>query len=196
MFRRLIPTTVILGSLVTGACAQADDNRRHRPDSPRVERHEPSRAHRQHRHARPHRADQVVLEARLHRRVHNESLPLRQLVRLDRDYRGYTVESVVVRLRPNSGRGRLNLMVNGVRVDRDQLHGDRVVRLSPDRDRVIGADIRRLELGVRGRAFIQEVEVRLSRPQHRRGRHYSDRAWADEVARLILGEIAGIGRRQ
>ncbi|MBO6783360.1 MAG: hypothetical protein JJ899_08850 [Alphaproteobacteria bacterium] len=114
-----------------------------------------------------------IVSVRLHRRYAHETIPLRRLLELDGAYRGYKVREVTVVLRPHRSRGPLALVANGEVVDRARPREGRVLRLTPDDDRTLGRDLRRLQLDVRGRAFIDRIDVKLRAP---RGYHaVSDR---------------------
>ncbi len=141
----------------------------------------------------------------VHRRYVNEAIPLRRLLRLDRDYRGYRIQSVTVKVRPNRTRARLALIANGQVVDRARAWRTRRIELTPSGGRTLGRDLNRLQLAVRGRAYIESIEVKLRAPRHdRRGRRVlrtrHDRRVATpdltkQVVRLILGRIELAGGR-
>ena len=46
-----------------------------------------------------------IVKVGLHRRYFDEFIPLRRLLNLDRSYRGYSVQSVIVKVRPHRSRG-------------------------------------------------------------------------------------------
>lgn len=132
------------------------------------------------------------------RRYANEAIPLRRLLRLDRDYRGYRIQSVTVKVRPNRTRARLALIANGRVVDRARARHTRRIELTPQGGRTIGRDLKRLQLAVRGRAYIDSIEVKLRAPRHDRRRtprvsrtSYDIRTpdVAEQVVRIILGQI-------
>ena len=140
-----------------------------------------------------------VVQVGLHRRYSDESIPLRRLLNLDRDYRGYTIQSVTVNVRPQRSRGRLALVANGQVVDRARSGEARRIELTPRDDRTLGRDLNRLQLDVRGRTYIDSIQVKLRAPRdQRRGRgvyrtSHEDRAETPDVAgqivRIILGQI-------
>jgi len=141
-----------------------------------------------------------VVKVGLHRRYFDESIPLRRLLGLDRAYRGYRIQSVVVKVRPHKSRGRLALLANGYVVDRARAGRDRRIVLRPDHDRTLGRDLNRLQLLVRGRTYIDSIKVKLEPPRrHRRG-PYIDRTshdrhqdkqpkLAEAIVRIILGQV-------
>lgn len=117
----------------------------------------------------------IVLHTRVHRAVQSDRIPLRRLLGLDRHHNGYRVESVTVTTRKRGGFGRINLLVNGRRVDSEFIRGVRTVSLEPKRFDVIGREIRSLALEVRGRAFIKDVRIKLVKPSRRGDRVYHNR---------------------
>jgi hypothetical protein len=146
-----------------------------------------------------------IVRVGVHRRYANEAIPLRRLLRLDRDYRGYRIQSVTVTVRPNRTRARLALIANGQVVDRARAWRTRRIELTPSGGRTLGRDLNRLQLAVRGRAYIESIEVKLRASRHdRRGRRVfrtsHDRRVAtpdltEQVVRLILGRIELAGGR-
>ncbi len=159
-------------------------------------------AHRQadrHADVRRHIPSVEVVKVGLHRRYFDESLPLRRLLNLDRDYRGYAIQSVTVKVRPHKSRGRLALVANGQVVDRARAGETRHIVLMPNDDRTLGRDLNRLQLAVRGRAYIDSIQVKLRAPRHqRRGPqvHRTSQDHRDEnpelaeaIVRVILGQI-------
>ncbi len=161
-----------------------------------------------------------MLRVDLNRRYWNESIPLRRLLGLGPDYRGYRVQSVTVKLRSprrhhyrhnshyGGGHGhfqhrpaRLSLLTNGYVADRARAGGSRRIKLYPGENDVLGREIGRMQLAVRGRAFIDSIKVELSppRPRHFKGRGRGHRANGDNydvnehlaatVFRIILNNI-------
>ena len=141
----------------------------------------------------------------VHRRYANEAISLRRLLGLGGDYRGYRIQSVTVKVRPNRTRARLALIANGQVVDRARAWRTRRIELTPSGGRTLGRDLNRLQLAVRGRAYIESIEVKLRAPRHdRRDRRVfrtsHDRRVAtpdltEQVVRLILGRIELAGGR-
>ncbi|MCP5366831.1 MAG: hypothetical protein H6907_03300 [Hyphomicrobiales bacterium] len=118
-----------------------------------------------------HRAPrQQVLSARVDRRVVNGTLPLRQILGIGANYRGYRVEAVTVTLNPRNSHGTLRLMVDGRVADRHVGLNQRVITLYPRRDDVIGREVGSLALDVNGKAYVHSVNVRLSPTGHSAGR--------------------------
>lgn len=121
-------------------------------------------------HYRPNRhvKRDLVLERRINQRVRNETISLRRLMGIGKNYRGHRIESVVVTLAPRRTHGRVALMVNGHSVDRERLGERRVIRLDPGNRAIVGKTVRSLNLNVRGKATIKSVKVRLSaeRPRY------------------------------
>lgn len=150
---------------------------------------------------RRHQPASEIVRVGVHRRYFDEAIPLRRLLGLGPDYRGYRVQSVTVKMRPRPTRARLDLLADGAVVDRARARHTRYVELRPDDDRTLGRDLGRLQLGVRGRAFIDSIQVKLRPPRHRhhggpvvhRGhKHKHERPDADvaeQVVRIILGQI-------
>ena len=141
-----------------------------------------------------------IVRVGVHRRYFDETIPLRRLLGLDGDYRGYSIQSVTVKVRPHKTRARLALIANGYVVDRARAHNARRIELIPDGNRTLGRDLNRLQLSVRGRAFIDSIQVKLRAPRHDRRRPrqvhrttHDHRAGspdlAEQVVRIILGQI-------
>lgn len=138
-----------------------------------------------------------VVRVGVHRRFSDERIPLRRLLNLDRDYRGYRIQSVTVKVRPNRTRARLALLANGQVVDRARASHTRRIELTPSDDRTLGRDLNRLQLAVRGRAYIDSIQVKLQAPRHdRRGRRVHRTTHdtrtpdvAEQVVRIILGQM-------
>ncbi len=135
----------------------------------------------------------------VHRRYFDEYIPLRRLLGLDRNYRGYSIQSVTVKVRPHKTRARLALLANGKVVDRVRARDARRIVLRPEDERTLGRDLNRLQLAVRGRAFIDSIQVKLRAPRHHRGRRFVHRTTEDRrakspdlaeaVVRIILSQI-------
>ncbi len=182
--------TLILG--MGAGTASAHDERGWNPRSQhyRIERPEQLRRHKP--------ASEIV-RVGLHRRYFDEAIPLRRLLGLGRDYRGYRVQSVTVKVRPHRTRARLGLLVNGEMVDRARARDTRRIELRPDDDRTLGRDVGRLQLAVRGRAYIDSIQVKLRPPRHprragpvhRTGHDHRKPApdVAEQVVRIILDQI-------
>lgn len=140
-----------------------------------------------------------VVRVGVHRRYFDESIPLRRLLGLDREYRGYRIQSVTVKVRPHRSRARLALVANGRVVDRARARHARRIELRPDDDRTLGRDLNRLQLSVRGRAYIDSIQVKLRAPRHHQRRRNVHRTSHDhrthgpdlaaQVMRIILNEI-------
>ncbi len=197
MRKLAMATTAVAMILGLGAgAASADEDRGWRKQS----NHETA-SHRADRHADARRdgPNVEVVRVGVHRRYFDEYIPLRRLLGLGRDYRGYRIQSVTVKVRPHKSRGRLALLANGYVVDRARAGHARRIELIPNGDRTLGRDLNRLQLAVRGRAFIDSIQVKLRPPRHhRRGRNvyhtsHDHRAenpdLAAQVVRIILGQI-------
>lgn len=183
-------TGMILG-LGTGVATAHDNDRGVRP-------HYHSQSERRH-DIRRHAPNTEIVRVGVHRRYFDERIPLRRLLGLDREYRGYKVQSVTVKVRPHRTRARLALLANGHVVDRARARHDRHIELTPDDDRTLGRDLNRLQLAVRGRAYIDSIQVTLRAPRHDRGRRPVYRTGggdrhhtpdlAEQVVRIILDQI-------
>jgi hypothetical protein len=203
--RKLAIATTAIALILGAGAASADQNRGWNTQSDR------QTAHRQvdRRAAVPRHARGVeVVKVGLHRRYFDETIPLRRLLNLDRDYRGYRIQSVVVKVRPQKSRGRLALVANGHVVDRARSGQTRRIELTPDGDRTLGRDLRRLQLNVRGRAFIDSIQVKLRPPRHQRrgwdvhrtSHDHGDKRdrnpeLAEQIVRIILGQVEVSGER-
>ena len=180
----------MIAGLGMGTAAAHDERGWNRHDHRHIERGADVRRH----HGRT-----EVVRVGLHRRYFDEAIPLRRLLGLDRDYRGYKVQSVTVQVRPHKSRGRLALIANGQVVDRARTREGRRIELRPDDARTLGRDLGRLQLGVRGRAYIDSIQVKLRAPRYGRGhgpvhRTKNDRRErqpdiAEQVVRIILDQI-------
>jgi len=140
-----------------------------------------------------------ILERRIDRRVENTVLPLRRLFDLGRDYTGYRVSTVVVTLRPLKHRGRVKLLVNGRAVDGQVIRRAGTIRLHLDGKRIVGRNLRSLQLDVRGKMFVKSIKIKLTRTPKRRhaaanhrpipaARDIDQRA-ADRIAQFILRQL-------
>lgn len=113
----------------------------------------------------------VRLERNIRRNFRNETIALRRTMNIGSDYRGHRVESIVITTKPRKSRGRLRLMVNGRAVDSERVGNSYKVRLTPQSRTVIGKTVRSLQLGVRGKVFIKDIRVNLTKPKSRRQVH-------------------------
>lgn len=183
-------TAMILG-LGTGVASAHDNDRGVRP-------HSHSQSDRRH-DVRRNAPNTEVVRVGVHRRYFDESIPLRRMLGLDRQYRGYRVQSVTIKVRPHRTRARLALLANGHVVDRARARHDRRIELRPDDDRTLGRDLNRLQLSIRGRAYIDSIQVKLRAPRHDRKRRHVHRTGhdrrhqtpdlAEQVVRIILDQI-------
>lgn len=138
-----------------------------------------------------------VVRVDLHRRVFDETIPLRRLLGLDRDYRGYDVRSVNVRLRPDRGRASLDLLADGRVVDRSRRRDGGNIELRTGHENTLGRDLSRLQLAVRGRTYIESISVELRAPRrgdhgrviHRTEYHPRGGDAAAQIVRIILGQM-------
>lgn len=96
----------------------------------------------------------------LSRRVSNETLQLRQLANIGENYRGYTVESVVIDVRRSGPRAELALLADG-RMEQTANSPQGLVQLRPRFRAVLGEDIRTLQLEVSGNAEIGSITINL-----------------------------------
>ncbi len=152
-----------------------------------------------HANIRHHRPAVEVVRVGVHRRYVHERISLRRLLGLDRDYRGYRIQSVTVKVRPNRTRARLALLADGPVVDRARARHARRVELRPDDNRTLGRDLNRLQLAVRGSAYIDSIQVKLRAPRHDQRRQHARRTThdhrhqtpdlAEQVVRVILDQI-------
>ena len=163
-------------------------------NSPSHDRHTERRTE-----VRRHAPEVEVVRVGVHRRYVHEQIPLRRLLGLDRNYRGYRIQSVTVKVRPNRTRARLALLADGHVVDRARARHTRHVELRPDDNRTLGRDLNRLQLAVRGSAYIDSIQVKLRAPRHdQRRRHVHQTTHdhrqqspdlAEQVVRIILDQI-------
>ena len=193
MRRLAMATTAVAMILGLGAgTASADSNRGWKS------RHHDHRTE-QRIDARRHARDTEIVRVGVHRRYFDTTIPLRRLLGLGRDYRGYRIQSVTVKVRPHRTRARLALLANGHVVDRARARHSRRIELRPDHDRTLGRDLGRLQLYVHGRAYIDSIQVKLRAPRHHRRPHKVHRTThdhrvkgpdlAEQVVRIILGQI-------
>jgi len=138
-----------------------------------------------------------IVRVGVHRHYFDENIPLRRLLGLDRDYRGYRIQSVTLKVRPNTTRAHLALLANGRMVDRAYARHTRRIDLTPRGDRTLGRDLNRLQLAVRGRAYIDSIQVTLRAPRHGRDGGRVERSTrspratnaTEQIVRIILGQI-------
>jgi hypothetical protein len=98
--------------------------------------------------------------AYVNRRMINERLSLLQLLQIGQQYRGYTVDSVIVNTRGSNGR--MDLLVNGA-VQSSLSNGFGAIRLVPSYNTTVGVNLNTLELGVAGFADVDSITVNLTR---------------------------------
>lgn len=96
----------------------------------------------------------------LNRRYINETLPLRQLLGLERQYNGYIVESVTVQVRGADYSSRLELIVNDYTVD-TAFSPSGLIGLFPRQGSKLGRDINTLRLRVVSVVDIESITVHL-----------------------------------
>lgn len=94
------------------------------------------------------------------RRVADETLALRQLANIGNNYRGYTVQSVVVEVRRSGPRAEIALVADGRQED-TSYSPQGTIQLFPRYRAVLDEDIRSLQLSVRGVAEIASITVNL-----------------------------------
>lgn len=128
-----------------------------RPNPPRY----PEYPDRPGRPDRPGHPSDIVRSISIYRTISNEKLALRQLLDLDRDYRGLRIESVTVTADSSYANAELQLLING-RVEDYQRANSNYIVLQPRVNDEIGSEIRTLQLDVRGSLYIRTIEVRLS----------------------------------
>ncbi len=96
------------------------------------------------------------------RTVRNENLPLRQLAGLGREYRGYTIDSVELQLRPSRySSARVALLIDRVSEEERTVTSESFVVLSPRGSQELGDEARAVALAVRGELHIDRVVVNL-----------------------------------
>ncbi|WP_295902181.1 hypothetical protein [uncultured Bdellovibrio sp.] len=96
----------------------------------------------------------------LNRRVSNETLALRQLAGIGENYRGYTIQSVIVDVRRSGPQAEVSLLADG-REEDTAYSPQGAVQLVPRYRAVIGEDVRSLQLSVRGNAEIASITINL-----------------------------------
>lgn len=96
----------------------------------------------------------------INRHMSNETLHLRQLAGIGENYRGYTVESVIVDVRRSGPRAEVSLLADG-RMEETAYSPQGRVQLRPRFRAVLGEDIRTLQLEVRGNAEIGSITINL-----------------------------------
>lgn len=97
------------------------------------------------------------------RTIFNETLPLRQLAGIGREFSGWEVLSVRARTRPtNSGRTVAQL-VSDNRVIATQINPGYQIDLIPQYRLVLGETGNTLQLGIGGSTFIDSIEIELRR---------------------------------
>jgi len=202
MRKLAIATTAVAMILGMGAgAASADERHGWNPQTQNQTAHNQTAPQQMQRRGDARRYAPAIETVRVgvHRGYIDEAIPLRRLLGLDGEYRGYSIQSVTVKVRPHRTRARLALLANGQVVDRARARDARRIVLSPDGDRTLGRDLNRLQLAVRGRVFIDSIQVNLRPPRHeRRGRgvyrtstdHRTQNSdLAEQVVRIILGQI-------
>ena len=195
MRKLAIATTAIAMILGAGAASVDQDRGRREQSNQQTAHHQVDRRSDVRRHA----PKVEIVKVGLHRRYFDEFIPLRRLLNLDRSYRGYSVQSVIVKVRPHRSRGRLALIANGYVVDRARAREFRRIELTPDSDRTLGRDLNRLQLLVRGRAYIDSIQVKLRAPRHNRrapnvhrtsdNHHERYPELTEELLRIVLGQM-------
>lgn len=140
--------------------------------------------------------DRKVISVRLNQPVRDEAIPLRSLLDLDRRFRGYKLEKVVVHLKRRRSTERLALIADGEVIDSRRARRDPHIVLRPQSREVLGVTLRRLQLVVDGAAFIKSIDVQLGAPRrvhdHRQAQVWNHRATREELARLIGAEIVRV----
>ncbi|HPI41110.1 MAG TPA: hypothetical protein PLJ21_09920 [Pseudobdellovibrionaceae bacterium] len=95
--------------------------------------------------------------------VENSEIPLRALFDIDREFYGYTIDSIQVEVSSAGFRNtRLSLEVNGQRVD-SEFDPQGWITLDPGMWDQIGTEIRTLRLDVQGRLHIGGIYINLRR---------------------------------
>jgi len=167
MLKRIIAASVITTGLSLAALGEVNADNRD-DDSYRYSAWSMDNDHRDDRynkhHASKKKSSKMIVERKIHRRVVDDTLPIRRLLDLDGSYKGYKVKSVAVKIRPNRSYGRVKLLVNGQVVDRERIDNDNWITLRTDDDKTIGRDLKSLQLDVRGKLYIKDIKVTLKRP--------------------------------
>lgn len=99
----------------------------------------------------------------LGRYVTNDTLPLRQLAGLGREFQGYEVEAVRVATRPTGYYASFELLIDG-RVTASAASNGANVALRPHGPTQLGWDVQSLRLRVQGTAYIDRLVIVLSAP--------------------------------
>lgn len=199
MFKQ-IASIIALASIV-GFSATADAGNWSDPSwdshNSRVERHNDRHNDRHHVRQAPKR--QKVTQKRIERRIKNTTLPLGRMFNLGRDNRGYRVDAVIIKARPYNNRSRVKLLVNGHAVAGKVIRHTDTIRLRLDNDRIIGRDLKSLKLDVRGKVFIKDIKIKMTRVKSRRHAQAQpapakastdmDNRTAHRIARLILRQM-------
>jgi len=162
----LITTTLALTGIVGTAAADGYNDHDERRNAWSRDRDYEDSSYRKNTNYR--KKTTVVVDRRIHRRVVNDTLPIRRLLDLDSSYRGYKVKSVAVKIRSNRSHGRIKLLVNGQVVDRERVNGENWITLRTDDDKTIGRNLRSLKLQIRGKVYIKDIRVKLKKPTPRR----------------------------
>ena len=97
--------------------------------------------------------------AHVNRYVRGGVLPVRQLVGIGPRYNGREIAAVEVFLRPNHPGTQLALIGDGRVYDAERVGRDGRVVLRPGRGGVLGRDMHRVGVQVRGGAFVQSIRV-------------------------------------
>ncbi len=97
----------------------------------------------------------------LNRQLFNETLSLRQLAGIGENYRGYTVESVIVEVQYSDYNSEIVLLADGRQED-SSYSPQGSIQLRPRYRAVIGQDLRTLQLSIRGSASIGAITINLT----------------------------------
>ncbi len=167
MLKKLFAATAIavITAVTTTASVIAHDDKPLRWGNPAYEDQDRDEGRR-----RAYKRNKDVSRIRLNRWVENEVLPLRRLLNLGRESRGYRIDAVIVRIDPGGSRGSARLLVNGRAENQRQRLNRKVLVFRPRDDAVIGFGVRSLRLDVRGQAFVRNIKIKLSRDRGRRNR--------------------------
>jgi hypothetical protein len=105
----------------------------------------------------------TVLRVQLQRSVYNQALDLRALFGLYNQYTGYRVVSVSASTTPNSPSVTItNLLVNGYVMASERNPGYEIYLAPQERVRLDNSGTR-VQLGIQGSTYIQEIQIELSR---------------------------------
>jgi hypothetical protein len=105
--------------------------------------------------------------ARVNRYVRGGVLPVRQLAGIGPYYNGREIQAVEVSLRPHHPGTRVALLGDGRVYDAERVGRDGRVVLHPGRGGVLGRDMHRVGLQVRGGAFVHSIRVVFEPARHR-----------------------------